>query len=528
MSRIRRGCDTNAGELDTLPCVTEVESSERPIALPGLAAGALAFFVSAAVLVLEVLGVRVLAPYVGNTLQTYTAIIGTVLTGISLGTWLGGRVADRFDPRRVLGVLMVAGGAAVLLLVPIVRDVGPSLTGDGELDVTLLAFATLFLPAALLSAINPALVKLQLSDLGTTGRVVGRLSAIATAGAIVGTFTTGFLLVATIPVSQVIRMLGALLAAIGVVLHLLLARRPRKAPPVLIGAALVSLVFSSFAFGPEEICDQETAYYCIRVVNDANDPSGRYLWMDDLLHSYADLDDPTRLAFGYTRRLGAAADAVRPVGRPVVTLSIGGGGMTLPRYVAATRPGSEQTVLEVDPAVVEVAYDQMGVQRSPDLHVKVGDARIGVVGLPSNTFDFVTGDAFGQEAVPWQLTTREFLEHVRATMTSDGVYAMNIIDHAERNFLRAELRTLRDVFDDVLLVTDSLDDIEGDANYVVVASPTRVDVEALRARLADHEPSVVVRDADLTRFIADAELLTDDYAPVDQLITSASKSFDRG
>src|SRR5688572_15571263 len=152
------------------------------------AAGALVFFTSAAVLVLEILAGRLLAPYVGVTLETYTGIIGVVLAGISLGTWYGGRLADRVDPRRTLGPLLMFGGAAALFTLPAIRIFGSVLQGAGPVAVVLLSLVGFFVPAAILSAVSPTVVKLQLHDLGETGSVVGRLSALGTAGAIVGTF----------------------------------------------------------------------------------------------------------------------------------------------------------------------------------------------------------------------------------------------------------------------------------------------------------------------------------------------------
>src|SRR5687767_12119741 len=156
--------------------------------MPPLAAGALVFFASAAVLVLEILAGRLLAPYVGVTLETYSGIIGVVLAGIALGTWLGGMAADRVDPNRLLGPLLVWGGGLALLSVPAISWLGPASVNGGPEQIVTLAAVGFFGPAAVLSAIAPTVVKLQLADLHVTGSVVGRLSALGTAGAIAGTF----------------------------------------------------------------------------------------------------------------------------------------------------------------------------------------------------------------------------------------------------------------------------------------------------------------------------------------------------
>ena len=161
-----------------------------------LAAAAVVFVTSAAVLVLEILAGRLLAPYVGVTLETYTAVIGTVLAGIAVGAALGGFVADRVDPRHLLGPIIVSGGALAILAVPVVRALGDTTTENVGPSTVLLTVAAFFLPAMVLSTVTPTVVKLQLHDLHRTGFVVGRLSGIGTLGALVGTFVTGFILVA--------------------------------------------------------------------------------------------------------------------------------------------------------------------------------------------------------------------------------------------------------------------------------------------------------------------------------------------
>ncbi|MCI4351746.1 MAG: fused MFS/spermidine synthase, partial [Thermoplasmata archaeon] len=150
-------------------------------------AAVLVFLVSAAVLTLEILAGRLLAPYVGVTLQTYTAVIGTVLAGIAVGSWAGGLAADRVNPRHFLGPIILGGGALSILTVPIVRTLGDVSTAHVNSASVLLAIAGFFLPALVLSAVTPMVVKLQLRDLGHTGGVVGALSGIGTFGALVGT-----------------------------------------------------------------------------------------------------------------------------------------------------------------------------------------------------------------------------------------------------------------------------------------------------------------------------------------------------
>lgn len=490
--------------------------------MPALVAGLLVFFTSAAVLVIEILAARLLAPFVGETLQTYTAIIGTILAGIAVGSWLGGKVADRVEPRATLGPTIMAGGALALVTVPIISLIGTGLvagTSRGGPGVTIiLAFIGFFLPATVLTAATPMVIKVQLSDLNETGRVVGRLSALGTAGAIFGTFVTGFLLVAAFPTRPIFLGVGAALLVTGLVVHLSLGvRREQPIAGILIlgllGTGATSLVNSP--------CEVESAYYCAQVIDGLEPCRGRTLYLDTLRHSCVHPEDPTQLDFTYTQILGDVLTTVAPEGAPIDALHIGGGGFTMPRYIEATRPGSSSLVLELDPTLVEIAEDELGLETGPDLRVEVGDARTTLAVQPDDAYDVVIGDAFGGLAVPWHLSTREVAAEVQRTLRPDGVYAINLIDNPPLDFARAEAATLRDVFGNVAVVgpQQRLAGLDG-GNFVLLASDAPIDVEGISASNAQRgDDDQVLTGARLDEFVGDAAVLSDDYAPVDQLLT---------
>jgi hypothetical protein len=470
-----------------------------PRPLSGAVAAGLVFGAAAAVLVLEILAVRMLAPYVGLTLETYTTIIGVVLGGIAAGAALGGRAADDGDPRRILPTLLLAGGVLALLTVPVVRWLGDALSGTGEGGALVVAIVGFLPPAAVLSAVTPVVAKLQVRDLGETGSVVGRLSAWATAGALTGTFVTGFVLVPLLPVRVTVIAVGVLLVIAGAV-----AARSLRAP---VGAALaVAALLGAGGLALGSPCDAESAYFCARVEADPGNASGRSLWLDDLRHSYVDLDDPRRLEIAYTQWIGSVIDTTGP--RNVVF--VGGGGFTLPGYVRATQPGARSVVLEVDSELVELARERLGLRTGEDLRVRVGDARVTLRDEPDASADLVVGDAFGGRAVPWHLTTREFLRDVRRVLRRDGIYAMNVIDRDRLSFARAEAATLLDVFDDVALLARPG---PSGGNLVLVASERPLPAVRPGAGAVFHDRAAV------ERFAADADALRDDHAPADQLLS---------
>ncbi len=477
------------------------------------------FVASGAVLVLEILAGRLLAPYIGVTLQTFTGIIGVVLTGIAGGTFLGGRLADRRDPRPLLPFVVAAGGVLAVLTVPLIRLFGPS--ADGAIgSIVLLASVSFLLPSAVLSAVTPMVVKICLATVDETGRVVGRLSAMGTAGSLVAVFVTGFVFVATFPTTPVVIALGVGLVALGFALWLSLGRPgDRRA----VAATLVAVVASSgFALAAPGPCDVESTYFCAEVRVDPDRPTGRVLLLDSLRNSYVDLADPTYLEFGYTQILGDVVEALAPGTRTLDAVHVGGGGFTMPRYLEATRPGSTNVVFELDPSVVELAEDRLGLVPTPTTTVRTGDARVHLRALDPASADLVIGDAFGGEAVPWHLTTREFAEQIRATLRPGGVYALNLIDGGPLGFVRAEVATLRDVFAHVAVVAPAAR-IAGDegGNFVVVASDAPLPTDAIRtANAARGDDDQVLDDpAGIDAFVGDARVLTDEFAPVDQLIT---------
>lgn len=484
-----------------------------PRALPPLAAAALVFVASGAVLVLEILAVRLLAPYVGLTLETTTSIIGAALAGIAVGAAVGGRLADRTDTRRLVVVLLIGGGLLALLTVPLVRWLGPGARGEGDLAALGITLVALVPPAAVLSAVSPAIARIQLHDLRASGTVVGRLSAWATGGALVGTFGTGFVLVPLMPVSTAVYGTGALLVVVGIVFGLFTRA---LTPAVATGAAVAAVALGVLSGSLDSPCDTETHYHCAAIELDASRPSTRALVLDDVNHSFVDLDDPTHLEYGYTRWIADGIDSARPGRAPLDVVFVGGGGFTLPRWLTSTRPGSRAHVLEVDGEMVELVRERMGLRTSPELRVTVGDGRISMLDVPRDSADVVVGDAFGKLAVPWHLATAEWADEVRRVLKPDGVYLLNVIDFKPLDLLRAETATLLDRFAHVRLISFPGDDGEPVGGNAVLLASDR----PLGRAGSDRDGAFTWPQADLEQWAAGAQLLRDDDAPVDQLLTS--------
>jgi MFS family permease len=470
------------------------------------------FIASGSVLVLEILAVRLLTPYVGLTLEMTTSIIGAVLAGIAAGAALGGWVADRVNARRLAVGLLVAGGLLALLTVPIVRALGPSASDGGVASAVGVTGAALVPVAAVLSAVSPTVAHLQLQSLHGRGTIVGRLSAWATAGALIGTFGTGFVLVPLLPVGDSVLAVGVLLIATGAALaaYIKLVDPLKVAVGAVLAVALMALTIAQ-----RSPCEAETIYHCVRIERDPVRPAAEALVLDREFNSLVEQGNPRYLGFPYVRWIASEISGIGRPGTPLDAVFVGGGAFTLPRWLQATRPGSRSNVLEVDGKLVEFDRKRFGLRTTPNLRATVGDARLTMRRERSASADLIVGDAFSGLTVPWQLMTTEWMHEILRVLRPGGVYALNMIDFGPLNLLRAESATLLAMFRNVRLITwvTSNRRPEG-GNMVLIASDGPLPPE--RGPLSG---AATLERAAVARLTGGAQRLTDDYAPVDQLET---------
>ena len=487
---------------------------------------AVVFLSNACIMVLELAIGRIVAPYVGTSLYPWTLVIGVVLAGISVGNFLGGRLADRWASPRLLGSMFVLSGLASLGI--LAMDVMESFTSMAGITketlptiVLLASFAATlcFVPCVLFGTISPIVAKLAVNDLDQAGRVVGRIYAAGAIGSIVGTFAAGFLLLSWLGAHIVIWSVAALFLLLS--LPLLLQRRRLwivLSALLIAGASWLASV-RGWLDGP---CTSESNYFCIIVRDEQiNGRPVRTLILDRLIHSYSSLDDPTALVYGYEQSYAeATAYQAERHAQPLRALFVGGGGYTFPRYMEAVYPDSKLDVVEIDPGVTETAHDMLGLRRDTHIVTYNEDARTFLGRDPTGTYHLVFGDAFNDYSVPYHLTTREFNDRVRARLSADGLYVVNIIDGPWGRFLRAYIHTLRQTFPHVYPAF-SVDSWRQStrSTIVILASDTPLDMDALQhsaPQIASQILSMEETDALLDE--GRAVVLTDRYAPVDQLL----------
>jgi spermidine synthase len=231
----------------------------------------------------------------------------------------------------------------------------------------------------------------------------------------------------------------------------------------------------------------------IELVVDDEHPGGTMLLMDSVRQSYVDLDDPTYLDFEYVQFF-ASVLATLPDG-PLAVTHIGGGGLTLPRYVNATRPGSSQIVLEPDAELTELVRSRLPLPRGHRIRVRPVDGQTGIGQLADKSADLVVLDAYADGRVPAELTSVEFFTDVSRVLKSDGVLLSNVVDEPGLRYIGRVIAGLRAVFGEVMLVS-SADVLKGRrfGNVVLAAASTPFDTDELRHQITRQPFPAGVRD----------------------------------
>lgn len=238
------------------------------------------------------------------------------------------------------------------------------------------------------------------------------------------------------------------------------------------------------------------------------------LTVDGAPQSYVDLDEPTHLEFEYARRLGHVLDTVAEPGRPLDVLHLGGGALTLPRYVAATRPGSRQEVVEADRALLELVVSHLPLPKDAGMGLHTADARAWLEAAPAGSADVLIADVFGGSRVPAHLTTLAYAREAERVLRADGIYLANLPDAAPFAFLRSQLATFAVFFEELAVIAEP-GVLRGRrfGNAVLIASHRPVDTAVLaRLTAADVFPARVEHGAALREFIGTAAPVGDEDA----------------
>ncbi|WP_314431898.1 fused MFS/spermidine synthase [Microbacterium lacticum] len=230
--------------------------------------------------------------------------------------------------------------------------------------------------------------------------------------------------------------------------------------------------------------------------------------------SHVDLDDPTHLHFEYVARMAAVIDRLRMPGQPLTAIHLGGGALTLPRYLAHTRPGSRQQVIELEQPLIDLVRAELPLPRGAQVRVRIGDAREVAAKLPAGlqgAADLVVSDVFAGAQTPAHLTTLEYYRVLAGLLAPGGVLLVNVADGAGLDFARRQVATVRAVLGEVIVLAE-VQTLKGRrfGNLVIAASADPLPVEWLpRLMAAGPHPAKVAQGDEIDAFVRGAAVVTD-------------------
>ena len=483
--------------------------------------------VSAASLVVEIVAGRMLAPWLGMSLYTWTSIIAVVLAGFSVGHWVGGIFAGwRMHSALAATAWALAGaaltsGIAVFLLrwlaAPAIAALDNPLAAI--IVLTMLAF---FLPSFFAGIPAPVLTQVAVKAApARSGRALGAMFAAGAFGAIGGTLAAGFIFISWLGTTATLAIIACLYSVLAAILFLHAGRMAAHSGAMTALVLVICVLPTTGSLALPDPCLSESRYFCIRVEDvsaDTGEPT-RLMVLDHLAHGVSVRDTPARMVTPHAALLDALPRA-RFEGKPFSAFFIGGGSFTIPRAWAASGISADMTIAEIDPEVTRIATEHFWFDPAT-ARVLDMDARL-ALNAANRTFDVIVGDAFTDIAVPAHLVTREFFALVRERLSEDGIYVMNVVDHLDRmRALAAMARTLKSVFPVVEVWAEATRPEPGArVTFILLAGKS----ETPAARVTGAPPdsmqfgrlSARVVEALIER--TGVPVMTDDLAPIDRLM----------
>lgn len=502
------------------------------------------FFTNACIMIIELVAGRLIARDLGSSLYTWTSVIGVVLTGITIGNYCGGRLADRYPARKTIAVLLGLSSVACVTIIVL-----NNLVGDWiwlwKLSWPARVFSHVSLvflvPSILLGTTSPVVAKMALDKGLPKGRTVGDIYAWAAAGSIAGTFLAGFYLIATMGTIAIIWTVSGALLVIAILYWckfwafylwaaILVAVMTMGMAPTELAVKNGTALKLRKKPDPSIIYEDETQY-CYVAVSRAGSAPPRLLFLQDKLkHSEIVPGNIKDLKYSYEQIHAAITHRYSRDKDKLSVLVIGGGGYVFPRYVEEVWPGSKVDVVEIDPGVTKAAMEAFGLDKDTSINTFTMDARNYVDQIiyaehnedVKTRYDFIYEDALNDYSIPFQLVTKEFNDKIATLLGDEGIYMIELIDiFNEGLFLSAYVSTLKETFPYVSVVTNS-DLAKSERNtFVIAASNRQIDLGGLENDYKQRDLELWILDeADMAELKTKSKglVMTDDYVPVENMM----------
>lgn len=501
------------------------------------------FCSGALVMILEMVGGRILAPHVGTSAIVWTSLIGVVLAFLALGSWAGGRYADKNLSSRGLGLALALAGVGCAITAFCHNAIGNGITSSvGNLYAAAVAAAIgiFALPAFFFGMITPYVIRLRLAGIDTAGATVGRLYALSTAGSILGTFLGGFVLISWFSSTTI--LWGVAICMI------LLSLLNNIKKPVFRLAAIMIFVFlawqdKSYAAwqtknGAPRL--EETPYNSIRIMEGKDyrhngEPVKLMATDPGYTQSGMLINNPNKLYFDYTRYY-ALGPGHNPLAKNI--LMLGGGGYSVPKWLLSGKSGllaprdMNLVVVELDPAMTSIAKTDFELKDDPRMKIIHEDARA-FLNRQEDKYDLVFVDVFNSHySVPFHVGTRQAAREMARAVAPGGMLLMNVISAVEGEdgrLFRSIYHALKEAFPEVdVYCVSRPENPEEVQNLMIAAYPEKQDRDIKQLDKIGIDPAmdeIEKMEARLYRKAVpnDVPALDDDFAPVDRYALMLTK-----
>jgi len=471
---------------------------------------------------LELVASRLLIPVFGGSIYTWGSLIGVILSGLSIGYIIGGKLADNNPSFTKFCSLVFSAGLFIVLIpfaAPTILESSSLLWPASPYSSLFAAIPLLLFPNILLGTVSPYAVKIGTKTLHKLGNVSGNLYFFAAVGGIFGTFVTTFVLIGQFEVRQIIFGLGLVLLFSSL---LGLPKMPKIATVIiffLIYLPASALVIAAFSHSGDLVYEKETPYSHLEVI----DTLGfRSLVLDGMVHSKMTKDNPNDLVIRYTKYFHLG---MLPIQEGKDVLFVGGGGFSGPKNFLNTYPEINVDVVEIDPDVIEAAKNYFNVEPNPRLRIINEDARV----FLSNTekqYDVIILDAYAQDFVPFHLLTKEYFLLLDQHLKPNGMIISNILTSLAgdtSDLFRAIYKTMAEVYPTIYVYpTNNIPSIR---NTMVVAFNENLlyNQQQYTDLLVDNDVNgylkgLFLQENKLEIKTDDVPILTDQFSPVERFL----------